>query len=101
MTKYRVQGISFPDEELFVAALRKARSQRRSLSNYICGLLEADLQNSGHALREEATEPINSKSDEARNRILGGGARLVSYRRRSSRKPSTGKGPEPDEPSKP
>ena len=42
--KYRVQGISFPDEELYLAALAKAKNDGRSLSNYICRLLEADIR---------------------------------------------------------
>ena len=41
--KYHVQGISFPDEELLNKAKERASLQRRSLSNYICGLIEADL----------------------------------------------------------
>jgi len=42
--KYRVQGISFPDEALYEAAVKEAKTRRRSLSNYICGLIEADLE---------------------------------------------------------
>jgi hypothetical protein len=49
--KYLVQGISFPDENLFQAAKARAASQRRTLSNYICGLLEADLQGAGRGGR--------------------------------------------------
>ena len=40
---YRVQSVSFPDERLLHAAQVKAKAQRRSLSNYVCGLIEADL----------------------------------------------------------
>lgn len=40
---YRVQSVSFPDERLLFAAQVEAKNQRRSLSNYVCGLIEADL----------------------------------------------------------
>ena len=40
---YRVQSISFPDERLLYAAQVQAKAQRRSLSNYVCGLIETDL----------------------------------------------------------
>ena len=40
---YRVQSVSFPDERLLFAAQKKAKEQRRSLSNYVCGLIENDL----------------------------------------------------------
>ena len=49
MTKspYKVQGISFPDPALFAAAKTKAAADRRSLSNYIVGLIENDLRSAG------------------------------------------------------
>jgi len=40
---YRVQSVSFPDERLLAAAQVEAKTQRRSLSNYVCGLIEDDL----------------------------------------------------------
>lgn len=52
----KVQGISFPDEELLVAAMRKAKILRRSLSNYICGLVEADLVAAGIQSGDEFKE---------------------------------------------
>ena len=64
--KYRVQGISFPDEALYLAAVEKARAQRRSLSNYICGLLEEDIRNAEleehreNALNDAAKKEVNS-----------------------------------------
>jgi len=42
--KYIVQAISFPDPELLELAKATAKAQRRSLSNYVCGLLEKDLK---------------------------------------------------------
>jgi hypothetical protein len=94
MSKYKVQGISFPDEELFVAAIRKAKSQRRSLSNYICGLLEADLKNSGPALHEgpDATAPnedFNSKAVAVANEMIPrAGGKLYRLRRPSKKRPA-------------
>jgi hypothetical protein len=41
--KYNTVGVSIPDKQLELAAKAKAKSQRRSLSNYIVGLIEADL----------------------------------------------------------
>ena len=40
---YVRQGISFPDAALLEKAKARARAERRSLSNYLCGLLEKDL----------------------------------------------------------
>ena len=45
--KYPTQTVSIPDLELLAAAKVKAKSQGRSLSNYLCRLLEADLRAAG------------------------------------------------------
>jgi hypothetical protein len=96
--KYPTTGISIPDKELLMAARAKAKSQGRSLSNYIVRLLEKDLEDANMEWRERQNpnaEP-SSKVDAARAKLLGGGAgEPVSYRRKASKKSATGKRPVP------
>ena len=42
--KYNLASVSIPDKKLEAAARAKAKAQRRSFSNYICCLIEADLK---------------------------------------------------------
>lgn len=51
----QTKGISFPDENLLNAARAKAKAEGRSLSNYICRLIELDLASRQLALHEETS----------------------------------------------
>ncbi len=77
--KYRVQGISFPDEQVYLAAKAKAAAQRRTLSNYICGLLEADLAQE----LKDAPPPSSANAAAAADTA----AKKIVYTIRKPRKP--------------
>ena len=42
--KYNTVGVSIPDKHLEQAAKARAQTLRRSFSNYVVGLIEADLR---------------------------------------------------------
>ena len=70
---YRVQSVSFPDERLLTAAQAEAKTQRRSLSNYVCGLIEKDL--GWNAEKADAAErPAKSKTAARTARKAGSAA---------------------------
>lgn len=71
---YINKSIYFSDPALLEAAIAKAKAQRRSLSNYICGLLEADLDSAGIELQETASSKTVSDS-----MIQVGAGGAVSY----------------------
>lgn len=69
---YRVQSVSFPDERLLEAAQVEAKAQRRSLSNYVCGLIEDDL--GWNAEKADAAERQNKPKTAARTPVRARGA---------------------------
>lgn len=85
MKNNKVQGISFPDEELLVAAMRKARSLDRSLSNYVCGLIKSDLAEAGIGPGGELKETADGPS------VKQGGTGPVSGQQSSYGHPVTKK----------
>lgn len=47
MKQYVTRSLSFPDEALLNLGLAKAKAERRTFSNYVCGLIEEDLIQAG------------------------------------------------------
>lgn len=63
--KYKTVGVSFPknDLPLLDAAKAKAKSRRWSFSNYVCSLIEADLQSQALELKETSSSKILEAAD--------------------------------------
>lgn len=68
--KYKTVGVSFPraDLPLLAEAKAKAKAKRWSFSNYVCSLIEADLQSSAQPgdageLKDASSAKIQSAAD--------------------------------------
>jgi hypothetical protein len=70
-TKYLVSAISFSgQEELYEAAKRKAKTLRRSFSNYVCGLIEADLKTNDPDPRGQGGFQTTDRQDKPSSTIV-------------------------------
>lgn len=84
--KYKTVGVSFPkaDLPLLAEAKAKAKAKRWSFSNYVCSLIQADLDRAGRPegmdLRETSSAKIQLAADAHTDSAI--------YKIRSRRKPA-------------
>lgn len=88
-----IMGISFLDRDLLDRAKAAAKRDRRSLSNWIVGLVRADLEKHGHSQSASPESVVDSVASSVAREvtaptipIAGTAAKRVPARQRSSQK---------------